>query len=79
LLELDIVPEKYRQVQRHRLFQQKPVLFLEPLIRFQWLARRMPSLATGALFADATIRGIGVSGTATLPVLEWGNSSMFTA
>ena len=38
LYEMNVVPEEYRQVQRHRLFQQIAHLLFESLVRIQWSA-----------------------------------------
>ena len=60
--ELDIVPENIVKFSGIGCSSKSPFYFLNRSFGFNGLHGRMPSLATGALFADSTIRGIGVSG-----------------
>lgn len=60
--ELDIVPENVVKFSGIGCSSKSPFYFLNRSFGFNGLHGRMPSLATGALFADSTIRGIGVSG-----------------
>jgi len=60
--ELDIVPENIVKFSGIGCSSKSPFYFLNRSFGFNGLHGRMPSLATGALFADATVRGIGVSG-----------------
>lgn len=60
--ELDIVPESIVKFSGIGCSSKSPFYFLNRSFGFNGLHGRMPSLATGALFADYTLRGIGVSG-----------------
>jgi 2-oxoglutarate ferredoxin oxidoreductase subunit beta len=60
--ELDIVPENIVKFSGIGCSSKSPTYFLNRSFGFNSLHGRMPSLATGALFADHTMRGIGVSG-----------------
>lgn len=60
--ELDIVPENIVKFSGIGCSSKSPTYFLNRSFGFNSLHGRMPSLATGALFADHTLRGIGVSG-----------------
>jgi len=60
--ELDIVPENVVKFSGIGCSSKSPTYFLNRSFGFNSLHGRMPSLATGALFADHTLRGIGVSG-----------------
>jgi 2-oxoglutarate ferredoxin oxidoreductase subunit beta len=60
--ELNIVPEDVAKFSGIGCSSKSPTYFLNRSFGFNGLHGRMPSLATGALFADRTIRGIGVSG-----------------
>jgi 2-oxoglutarate/2-oxoacid ferredoxin oxidoreductase subunit beta len=60
--ELDIVPENIVKFSGIGCSSKSPFYFLNRSFGFNGLHGRMPSLATGALFADATIRGLAVSG-----------------
>ncbi len=60
--ELNIVPEDVVKFSGIGCSSKSPTYFLNRSFGFNGLHGRMPSLATGALFADATLRGLGVSG-----------------
>ncbi|MFM8320182.1 MAG: 2-oxoacid:ferredoxin oxidoreductase subunit beta [Chloroflexota bacterium] len=60
--ELDLVPENVLKFSGIGCSSKSPTYFLNRSFGFNGLHGRMPSLATGALFADKTLRGIGVSG-----------------
>ena len=60
--ELDIVPEDVVKFSGIGCSSKSPTYFLNRSFGFNSLHGRMPSLATGALFADHTLRGIGISG-----------------
>ena len=60
--ELDIPPEKLIKFSGIGCSSKSPTYFLGRSFGFNGLHGRMPSLATGAMFADTTLEGIGVSG-----------------
>jgi len=60
--EMNIVPENVVKFSGIGCSSKSPTYFLNRSFGFNGLHGRMPSLATGALFADRTIRGLGVSG-----------------
>jgi 2-oxoglutarate ferredoxin oxidoreductase subunit beta len=60
--EMDIVPENVVKFSGIGCSSKSPTYFLSRSFGFNGLHGRMPSLATGALFADISLRGIGVSG-----------------
>ncbi len=60
--EMNIVPEKMLKFSGIGCSSKSPTYFLNRSFGFNGLHGRMPSIATGALFADATMQGIGVSG-----------------
>jgi 2-oxoglutarate ferredoxin oxidoreductase subunit beta len=60
--ELDIVPENVIKFSGIGCSSKSPTYFLNRSFGFNGLHGRMPSLATGALFADHTLHGLGVSG-----------------
>jgi 2-oxoglutarate ferredoxin oxidoreductase subunit beta len=60
--EMDIVPENVVKFSGIGCSSKSPTYFLNRSFGFNGLHGRMPSLATGALFGDVTLRGIGVSG-----------------
>jgi 2-oxoglutarate ferredoxin oxidoreductase subunit beta len=60
--EMDIVPEKILKFSGIGCSSKSPTYFLNRSFGFNGLHGRMPSLATGALFADTHLRAIGVSG-----------------
>lgn len=60
--ELDIVPEDIVKFSGIGCSSKSPFYFLNRSFGFNGLHGRMPSLATGALFGDHTVRGFGVSG-----------------
>ena len=62
LYELNIIPEDVAKFSGIGCSSKSPTYFLNRSFGFNGLHGRMPSLATGALFADHTLKGIGVSG-----------------
>ncbi len=60
--ELNIPPESIIKVSGIGCSSKAPTYFLDRSFGFNGLHGRMPSLATGALFADTSLVGIGVSG-----------------
>ncbi|NLG70797.1 MAG: 2-oxoacid:ferredoxin oxidoreductase subunit beta [Chloroflexi bacterium] len=60
--ELNIVPEDLVKFSGIGCSSKSPTYFLNRSFGFNGLHGRMPSLATGALFADHTVKGLGVSG-----------------
>lgn len=60
--ELDILPEEVVKFSGIGCSSKSPTYFLNRSFGFNGLHGRMPSLATGALFADTSLRGLGVSG-----------------
>ncbi len=60
--EMDIIPENLVKFSGIGCSSKSPTYILSRTFGFNGLHGRMPSLATGALFADHTLRGIGVSG-----------------
>ena len=60
--ELDIYPENIVKFSGIGCSSKSPTYFLGRSFGFNGLHGRMPSIATGALFADHTLVGIGVSG-----------------
>ena len=60
--ELEIPPEKYVKFSGIGCSSKSAAYFLERSFGFNGLHGRMPSLAEGALFADTSLKGIGVSG-----------------
>jgi 2-oxoglutarate ferredoxin oxidoreductase subunit beta len=60
--ELNIIPEKVVKFSGIGCSSKSPYYFLNRSFGFNGLHGRMPSLATGALFGDTSMQGIGVSG-----------------
>jgi 2-oxoglutarate ferredoxin oxidoreductase subunit beta len=60
--EMDIVPGEIMKFSGIGCSSKSPTYFLNRAFGFNGLHGRMPSLATGALFADTHLRAIGVSG-----------------
>lgn len=60
--ELGIKPEKMVKFSGIGCSSKSITYFLDRSFGFNGLHGRMPSLATGALFADVTLKGIGISG-----------------
>jgi 2-oxoglutarate ferredoxin oxidoreductase subunit beta len=60
--ELDLVPEDIIKFSGIGCSSKSPTYFLGRSFGFNSLHGRMPTVATGALFADHTLRGIAVSG-----------------
>ncbi len=60
--ELDILPEDIVKFSGIGCSSKSPTYFLNRSYGFNGLHGRMPSLATGAMFGDHTLHGLGVSG-----------------
>lgn len=60
--ELNIRPEKIVKFSGIGCSSKSPTYFLNQSFGFNGLHGRMPSMATGALFADTSLKGLGVSG-----------------
>ncbi|RPI86772.1 MAG: 2-oxoacid:ferredoxin oxidoreductase subunit beta [Chloroflexi bacterium] len=60
--ELSIVPEKLVKFSGIGCSSKSPTYFLNRSFGFNGLHGRMPSLATGAIFGDHTLKALGVSG-----------------
>lgn len=60
--EMNLVPEKVVKFSGIGCSSKSPTYFLGRSFSFNGLHGRMPSLALGALFADHTLKGIGLSG-----------------
>ncbi len=60
--ELDIVPENMVKFSGIGCSSKSPTYFLSRSFGFNSLHGRMPAVATGTLFADVSLKGIGVSG-----------------
>ena len=60
--EMDVVPEELVKFSGIGCSSKSPTYFLNRSFGFNSLHGRMPSIATGALFADINMRGLGVSG-----------------
>jgi 2-oxoglutarate ferredoxin oxidoreductase subunit beta len=59
---MNIVPENLIKFSGIGCSSKSPTYFLNRSFGFNGLHGRMPSLATGALFGDVTLKGLGVSG-----------------
>ncbi|MBI5965951.1 MAG: 2-oxoacid:ferredoxin oxidoreductase subunit beta [Chloroflexi bacterium] len=62
LYEMNIVPENVVKFSGIGCSSKSPTYFLNRAFGFNSLHGRMPSIATGALFGDYTLKGVGVSG-----------------
>jgi len=62
LYELNVVPEEVVKFSGIGCSSKSPTYFLNRSFAFNGVHGRMPSLALGALFADTSVKGIGVSG-----------------
>lgn len=60
--EMNLLPEKVVKFSGIGCSSKSPTYFLGRSFSFNGLHGRMPSLALGALFADHTLKGIGLSG-----------------
>ncbi len=60
--EMDIIPERIVKFSGIGCSSKSPTYFLNRSFGFNGLHGRMPSIATGGLFADHTLRGLGISG-----------------
>jgi 2-oxoglutarate ferredoxin oxidoreductase subunit beta len=79
MYEVNAVPEKVMKFSGIGCSSKSPTYFLGRSFSFNGLHGRMPSMALGAIFADTSVRGIGVSGdgdsAGTAPASGWGSSS----
>jgi len=62
MYELNVVPEHVIKFSGIGCSSKSPTYFLNRSFGFNSLHGRMPSIATGALFGDQTLKGLGVSG-----------------
>lgn len=62
MYEVNAIPEKVMKFSGIGCSSKSPTYFLGRSFSFNGLHGRMPSLALGAIFADTSVRGIGVSG-----------------
>ena len=62
LYEMDVVPEDIVKFSGIGCSSKSPTYFLNRSFGFNGLHGRMPSVATGALFGDHHLQGIGISG-----------------
>lgn len=62
MYELGVVPEKVVKFSGIGCSSKSPTYFMNRSFGFNSLHGRMPSIATGALFGDYNLKGIGVSG-----------------
>jgi 2-oxoglutarate ferredoxin oxidoreductase subunit beta len=62
LYEMDVRPEEVVKFSGIGCSSKSPTYFLNRSFGFNGLHGRMPSVATGALFANASMKGIGISG-----------------
>ena len=60
--EMNVVPEEMLKFSGIGCSSKSPTYFLNRSFGFNGLHGRMPSVATGAMFADKTLQAIGVSG-----------------
>ncbi len=60
--EINLVPEKVIKFSGIGCSSKSPTYFLSRSFGFNGLHGRMPSLASGAMFGDHTLKGIGISG-----------------
>lgn len=60
--EMNLVPEKVVKFSGIGCSSKSPTYFLGRSFAFNGLHGRMPSMALGALFADKSVKGIGISG-----------------
>ena len=62
MYELNVIPEKVVKLSGIGCSSKSPAYFLNRSFSFNGVHGRMPSLALGALFADTSLHGLGVSG-----------------
>jgi 2-oxoglutarate ferredoxin oxidoreductase subunit beta len=62
MYEMNVVPETMVKFSGIGCSSKSPTYFLNRSFGFNSLHGRMPSIATGALFGDQTLKGLGVSG-----------------
>ncbi len=62
MYEMNVVPERVIKFSGIGCSSKSPTYFLNRSFGFNSLHGRMPSIATGALFGDHTLKGLGVSG-----------------
>lgn len=62
MYEMDVIPEQVVKFSGIGCSSKSPTYFLNRSFGFNSLHGRMPSVATGALFGDHSMKGIGISG-----------------
>ena len=62
LYEMNVVPEDVVKFSGIGCSSKSPTYFLNRTFGFNGLHGRMPSVATGAMFGDRHLKGIGISG-----------------
>jgi 2-oxoglutarate ferredoxin oxidoreductase subunit beta len=62
MYEMNVLPENVIKFSGIGCSSKSPTYFMNRSFGFNSLHGRMPSIATGALFGDATLKGIGISG-----------------
>lgn len=62
MYEMDVIPENIVKFSGIGCSSKSPAYFLDRSFAFNGLHGRMPSLATGAIFADHTLKAMGFSG-----------------
>ena len=62
MYELNVLPENVLKFSGIGCSSKSPTYFLSRSFGFNSLHGRMPSIATGTLFSDITLKGVGVSG-----------------
>ena len=62
MYELNVLPEKVLKFSGIGCSSKSPTYFMNRSFGFNSLHGRMPSIATGGLFGDHTLKGVGVSG-----------------
>ena len=62
MYEMNVLPEKVVKFSGIGCSSKSPTYFMNRSFGFNSLHGRMPSIATGAMFGDHTLKGIGVSG-----------------
>lgn len=62
MYEIDVIPEEVMKFSGIGCSSKSPAYFLGRSFAFNGLHGRMPSMALGAIFADTSVRALGVSG-----------------
>src|SRR4026207_1857498 len=76
--EMDLVPENVLKFSGIGCSSKSPTYFLNRSFGFNSLHGRMPSIATGALFGDHTLKGLGVSGDGDTASIGMGQAKEIT-